>query len=106
MIIDLKIDGYQELLNSDKIVLLDIYTPDCRACKLMIPVLEKLEEEHSGKIIIAKINAWDDDFQNLVLDFNIRAVPTFYLIKNGNIFQKFTGYTEKAKLEKVIDQLL
>ena len=106
MIIDLKIDDYQELLNSDKIVLLDFYTPKCPSCVSMIPILEKLDKKYDDEITIAKINAWDDDFQDLVFNYSIRAVPTFFILKNGNIIQKFNGYTEKAKLEKVIDQLL
>jgi thioredoxin-like negative regulator of GroEL len=106
MIIDLKMENYQELLNSDKVVILDFYLIPCGPCESMLTVLEKIDEQYKGEIIIAKVNAKEMEFEELVFDYKIRAVPTFAILKNGKMIEKFTGYTEKAKLEKVIDQLL
>jgi thiol-disulfide isomerase/thioredoxin len=51
----------------------------------MFPVLEKLDEKYSEKIIIIKVNASDPKFQDLILEDFIRAVPTFIIKKEGSI---------------------
>ena len=105
MIIDLTFENYQDLIKEDKILIFDYYTPSCSPCKSMFPVLEKLDEKYSGKIIIIKVNASDPKFQDLVLEDSIRAVPTFIIKKDGRLIQKFTGLTDKTKFEKIIDDL-
>ena len=106
MIIDLKIENYQDLLKTDKVVILDFYLIPCGPCDSMLTELEKRDKKYDGKITIAKIDSRKMEFEELVFDYKIRAVPTIAIVKNGKIIEKFTGYTERNKLEKVIDQLL
>jgi thiol-disulfide isomerase/thioredoxin len=106
MIIDLTIENYQEFTKEDKILIFDYYTPDCGPCKAMLPILDSLEKKYTDKIIIIKVNASNADFQDLVFDNGIRAVPTFLIMKGAKVIEKITGSTVSAKFEKIIDLLL
>ena len=106
MIIDLKMENYQEILNSDKVVILDFYLIPCGPCDSMLTELERIDNKYDDKITIVKIDSRKMEFEELVFDYKVRAVPTIAIVKNGKMIEKFTGYTEKAKLEKVIDQFM
>jgi thioredoxin 1 len=106
MIIDLKMENYQEILNSDKVVILDFYMIPCGPCESMLIVLEKIDKKYKDAVIIAKVNALNDDFQDLIFDYSVRGVPTFVILKNAKVVQKFVGYTDMEKIEKIIDQYL
>ncbi|MEJ2664460.1 MAG: thioredoxin [Spirochaetia bacterium] len=90
----------QEVLESKTVVLTDFWAEWCMPCKMMDPVLEKVAEDYSDKLKIAKINV--DEEQDLASEFNIVSIPTMLVFKNGEVVDKKVGAVPRP----VIDDLL
>ncbi len=91
----------EQILGSDKPVLLDFYATWCGPCQMMAPVVEEIAEELGDKVIVGKINS--DENEELVEKYNIMSIPTLVIRKNGQDFKTFLGVTSKQDL---IDALL
>lgn len=86
----------QEVLQSDKPVLVDFYADWCGPCKMMAPVVDQLAEELGDTIKIGKINI--DDDEETALKYKVMSVPTFALFKDGNLVKTLTGAMPKQAL--------
>lgn len=86
----------QEVLQSDKPVLVDFYADWCGPCKMMAPVVDQLAEELGDTIKIGKINI--DDDEETALKYRVMSVPTFALFKDGNLVKTLTGAMPKQAL--------
>jgi len=89
-----------EVLKSDKMVVLDFYADWCGPCKMQSPVIDKLAEERVD-IKVGKINV--DENQELAEKYGIMSIPTIIIIKNGNISNQFVGLTPKEKIEQCLN---
>ena len=85
----------QEVLNSDKPVLMDFWAPWCGPCRMVVPLVEKIAEEHSD-IKVVKINV--DEEQELAMQFGVMSIPTLVVMKNGKIVNQVTGARPKAQI--------
>ncbi len=91
---------YHELLNSDKLVLVDFYATWCGPCKKMAPFLKEIAEEQAGVMELRKINT---DKNTLVAqELNISGLPTLLLYKSKKVIWSHTGYIGKGELLKKI----
>ena len=79
--------------------LVDFYAEWCGPCKMLMPVLEKLDD----KINIIKVNI--DKFDDLAQEYRIMSIPTLVFFKNGVKKEELVGFRTKEDLEKVIDSL-
>lgn len=82
-------------------VLADFWTPWCRPCNSMTPVLEKLSQEYEGKAVIGKVNA--DENPDLVSEYQVNAVPTFLLFKDGRLVKRVVGLQNEQDLRRLLD---
>ena len=87
----------EEVLKSEKTVLIDFYADWCGPCKMQSPVIDKIAEERQD-IIVGKINV--DENQDLASKYGIMSIPTLLIIKNGEVSSKFVGLTPKSKIEE------
>lgn len=87
----------EEVLNSDKTVLIDFYATWCGPCKMQSPIIDKLAEERTD-IKVGKINI--DENSELAEKYGIMSIPTLVIIKNGQIKNQFVGLTPKEKIEE------
>ena len=85
----------QEVLNSDKPVLMDFWAPWCGPCRMVVPLVEEIAEERSD-IKVVKINV--DEEQELAMQFGVMSIPTLVVIKNGKIVNQVTGARPKAQI--------
>ena len=88
-----------EVMNSDKPVLLDFWAPWCAPCRMVAPIIEEIASERPD-IKVGKINV--DEQPELASEFSIMSIPTLVVMKNGKIVQQVSG----ARPKKAILEML
>ena len=81
-----------EVMNSDKTVLLDFWAPWCAPCRMVVPIIEEIAGE-CPDIKVGKINV--DEQPGLASEFSIMSIPTLVVMKNGKIVQQVSGARPK-----------
>ena len=88
-----------EVLNSDKKVLLDFWAPWCGPCRMVLPSLEAIAEEHAD-VKIAKVNV--DEEEALAAQFGIMSIPTLMVFDGGKVLNTAIGARSKDELLKML----
>ena len=91
----------EEVLKSEKPVLVDFWATWCGPCKMMAPIVEEIAKENEDKLKVGKVNV--DEATDLAVKFDVASIPTLILFRNGNIVGTIVGYREKEELEKFIN---
>ncbi len=94
----------KEVIDSDKLTLVDFWAPWCMPCKAIAPVIEELASTYDGKVKFAKLNV--DDNPATASSYGVRGIPTMILFKNGSVVDQIVGAVPKAELEKAIGKSL
>lgn len=90
-----------EVLKSDKPVIIDFYADWCGPCKMMSPIIDEISDELGDKIKVGKINT--DENLELAQEYGIMSIPTIMIIKNGEISKTFIGVTDKDEIIKEVN---
>ena len=91
----------EEVLNSEKTVVIDFYADWCGPCKMMEPVIAKIAEEYKGKVKVGKVNV--DDENELAMRYQIISIPTLVLFKEGKVVSTKIGLSSKSEIENMIN---
>lgn len=91
----------QEVLQNDKVTLIDLWAEWCGPCRMMTPVVEELAKEYKDRVVVGKLNV--DDNPDVPMQYNVRGIPTFLLFKNGELKEKIVGAQSKKFLQDKIE---
>ena len=94
----------QEVIQNNKPVLVDFYTTWCSPCRKLAPVLDKLAEELVGKVVVAKVDVGET--MSVAQKYNIGAVPTLIIFKNGEEIKRFVGAEKMEVLKAHLNALV
>ena len=93
-------NNFEEVKNSDKLVLLDFYADWCGPCRMVAPILHEIAEERPD-IIVGKINV--DDEEELAMQFGIYSIPTLVVMKNGAVIKQVSRACPKAQILAMLE---
>ena len=98
--ININTNNFQnEVMNSDKPVLLDFWAPWCAPCRMVVPIIEEIASERAD-IKVGKINV--DEQPELASKFGIMSIPTLVVMKNGKVVQQVSGARPKEAILTMI----
>ena len=92
----------QEVLNSDKPVLMDFWAPWCGYCRMLAPIFDQLAAAYEGKIRFAKVNI--DDVPSLAQQFSVMTIPTLLLFRGGKENEPLVAAKSKFQIEEWLKQ--
>jgi len=90
----------QEVLQSDKPVIVDFWAEWCGPCHAVSPVLDKIAEERDGQLKIVKVNI--DEEQQLAMRYGVQSIPNMILFENGEPKASAIGAQPKGMLERAL----
>ena len=90
----------EEVLNTDKPVLLDFWAPWCGPCRMVVPLVEQIAQERPD-VKVGKVNI-DEQFE-LAREFGIMTIPTLVVMKDGQILRQSSGARPKAQILQMLD---
>ena len=91
-------------MTKNKIILIMFFSERCGYCRTQGPILEELRNSMGNQIEIIKIDI--DKELDMAKELNVDATPTLFILKNGNMFQKYVGLTYRNELEHTINSAL
>ena len=103
-ILEITDDTFNQLMESEKPVLLDFWADWCQPCLNLVPTLENLADTYKNKVLFAKLNV--DENPKISMEFGIRSIPYMFLIKDGDIKDFLVGNQSKEKINLFLEKNL
>ena len=86
-----------EVLKSDKPVLVDFWATWCGPCKMLAPTVSEIADEYEGKVKVCKLDV--DQAMDIAMSYGVASIPTLILFKDGEIVKKSVGVVSKTEIE-------
>jgi len=94
----------EEVIKSNKPVLLDLWAPWCGPCRMVEPVIESLEGKYQDRLKFCRLNV--DENPKTAAKYRIMSIPTLMFFKDGEVADAVIGAVPEATLQPIIDELL
>lgn len=93
----------EKVLKNKKFVIVDFFANWCGPCKMLMPVLEEIDQEFD-QVDIVKVNI--DQDEELAKKFGVLSIPTLIFFSNGEEVEKTIGYRQKSQIEEIIKRFI
>jgi len=93
-----------QIIASEKPVLIDFWASWCMPCRLLNPIIKELEKEYGDKVVFMKINT--DVHRQIAAYFQVRALPSIFIVHNKRVEKLFQGVQEKSTYKNALDAIL
>ena len=94
-------ETFNDVISSDRLVLVDFFATWCGPCKAMHPVLENLKQQLGDRLCIIKVDV--DQYQQTAVQYNVQAVPTLALFRSGQLLWRQSGALPLDQLLTVVN---
>ncbi len=92
----------REVLEANKLVLVDFYADWCGPCKMLSPILHELAEEKADVLKVGKVNV--DEEMELAMQFQVSSIPLVVLFKDGKAVAKSLGFRPKEEIAAMVEE--
>lgn len=92
-----------EVLEAEKVTLVDFFATWCGPCQMLAPVLEKISNSRAD-FDIAKIDV--DQLPDLAVEYGVEVVPTMVIFKNGKVMNKFEGFKSESEIVEEVSKYM
>jgi thioredoxin 1 len=93
--------NFNEIIQSEKPVLVDFWAEWCGPCRMIAPIVEELASDYDGKAVVGKVDV--DSNPQVSAKFGIRSIPTLLVFKNGEVVDKQIGAVGKSILAEKLN---
>ena len=102
---NITVDNFkQEVMDSNKPVLLDFWATWCAPCRMLGPSIDQLSEQYRDTAVIGKVNI--DEQRELAEKFGVMSIPSVFVIKNGKVVDSAVGVRPKKYYEEILDKAM
>ena len=103
-LIELSEKNFDEVVSSDKPVLVDFWATWCGPCRMLGPVIEEIATEYEGRVVVGKVDV--DSNQDYAAKYGVRNIPTVLVFQNGEVVGRQVGVAPKNTYTEALDSLL
>ncbi len=101
MVIKLNDSNFEEeVLKTDKTVLVDMFATWCGPCEIMSPLIDELAEENLPNVKVGKLDI--DESGEIAIKYGVMSIPTFLVFKNGQVVRSFVGVTDIDEIKQAV----
>ncbi len=94
----------QDVLQSDRPVLVDFYADWCGPCKMISPIVDRLADKYADQLKVGKVNV--DEQQELALQYHVMSIPYLAFFKGGELVGEIVGAVPETQLEDAVQKAL